>query len=342
MGHPTIRDLALAAGVSVATVNRVIGKTGMVKPTTAQRVLETAQEIGFYGAAALQQRVASARSRHRLGVIIQSPHRKFTTALADGLERAAARHDEFDVRLRVEHVDDLSPEQVSAHMLAWADEFDALAVLAAEHPIVTEAIDRLASRNIPVVAIISPLSARASVGYVGLDSWKVGRTSAWAFEHMCKSPGKLGLLVGTHRYRCHDLYESGFRSYFREHPNDFVQLEPLSTFESDAIARELTEKLLRDHADLKGIYVSGGGISGTLAAIRASGRSRELVTVGHDLMDTTRAGLLDGSLTLVISHPFDRIATEIVAATIHARKSGPDVGSRSIQVPFDLYTGENI
>lgn len=342
MGRPTIRDLAVAAGVSVATVNRVIGGSGKVRQSTMQQVLEAAQQIGFYGVGALQHRVAEARPRHHLGVVIQSPHQLFSSVVAKSLEAAAAVAEEGEVRLKIEHLNDLSPEQVASRMLELAEDSDALAVLAAEHPIVTDAIERLAAQGVPVVALISSLSARSNVGYVGLDSWKVGRTSAWAFEHICKTPGKLGILVGTHRYRCHDLYESGFRSYFREHSNEFVLLEPSSTFESDAIARELTEKLLHDHPDLKGLYVSGGGIGGVLAALRASGKSGKLVTVGHDLMETTKAGLLDGTLTMVISHPFDTIARETISATIRAKKSGPDAGRQSVLVPFELYTRENI
>jgi LacI family transcriptional regulator len=344
MSRPTIRDLAQAAGVSVATVNRVIAGTGQVRPATAQQVLQAAQTIGFHATAVIQQGATATRALHRLGVILQSPHGHFTDALTAALERGASdARDTMDteVRLRIEQVGDLSPEQVSARMLALADQFDALAVLAAEHPLVTEAIEQLAGRDIPVVAIVSPLSARGGLAYVGLDSWKVGRTAAWGFDHVCREPGRLGILVGTHRYRCHDLYESGFRSYFREHASPYAVLEPLSTFESDAIARELTEKLLRDHADLRGVYVSGGGIQGTLAAVRASGR-KDLVVIGHDLLPSTRAGLLDGTLTLVISHPFDRLAQEIVNTTLAARKAGPDAGGRTVQVPFELYTRESL
>lgn len=342
MGRPTIRDLAQAAGVSVATVNRVIGESGKVRGATMQRVLDAARQIGFYGVGALQHRVTAARPHHRLGVIIQTPHRPFSEVLERCLEVAAHESEEGDVSLQLEHLDDLSPEHVSARMQELAEHCDALAVLAAEHPIVTDTIDRLAGRGVPVVALISPLSARSNVGYVGLDSWKVGRTSAWAFDHLCRTPGKLGILVGTHRYRCHDLYESGFRSYFREHTDQFTLLEPMSTFESDAIARELTEKLLREHPDLKGLYVSGGGISGALAAIRASGQAGKLVTVGYDLMDTTKAGLLDRSLTMVISHRFEAIARETLCATLRAKKLGPEAGSQSVLVPFDIYTSENI
>ncbi len=342
MTRPTIRDLAAAAEVSVATVNRVIGGSGKVREATMARVLEAAREIGFYGVGALEQRIDAASQRHRLGVIVQTPHRQFSTMLARSFEAVAPGIQEGDVRLRIAHLDDLSPESVAAQMQALAADSDALAVLAAEHPIVTDMIDRLAIEGVPTVALISPLAARSKVGYVGLDSWKVGRTAAWTFEHACKQPGKLGLLVGTHRYRCHDLYESGFRSYLREHAVEFTLLEPMSTFESDAIARELTEKLLRQHPDLRGLYVSGGGIGGALAAIRESGRAGGLVTVGHDLMATTKAGLLDGSLTLVISHPFERVAREAILAMIRARNATSDAGTQSVLVPLELYARENI
>lgn len=342
MARPTIRDLAEAAGVSVATVNRIIGGSGKVREATMARVLDTARDIGFYGVGALAQRVDAARAHHRLGVIVQTPHRPFSVLLERSFEQAAASIPDSDVRLQMAHLDDLSPESVSAQILALADGCDALAVLAAEHPIVTDAIDHVAARGVPTVALVSPLAARSKVGYVGLDSWKVGRTSAWAFEHMCKAPGKLGILVGTHRYRCHDLYESGFRSYFREHANDFVLLEPLSTFESDAIARELTERLLRQHPDLQGLYIPGGGIGGALAAIRESGRAGKLVTVGYTLMESTKAGLLDGSLTLVISHPHERLARETILATIRARNAAQDAGTQSVQIPFEIYTRENV
>lgn len=342
MKRATIRDLAETAGVSVATVNRVIGRSGSVSRATMQRVLEAAREIGFYGLAGLEHRLTATRRKYRLGFVIQSPHQMFASTLAQALEARAMVAEDQEVQLVVEQIDDLSPERVSARMLEMGAECDALGVLAAEHPLVTDAIERLAVEDVPVVSLISALSARTNVGYVGLDSWKVGRTAAWALHHMCTSDKKIAIFIGTHRYRCHDLYESGFRSYFREHASDFTLLEPLSTFESNAIAREITEDLLRKHRDLGGLYISGGGVSGVLAALRGIGLDRKIVTVGHDLMQTTKAGLLDGTLTLVISPPFAIIAREAITATIRAKDAGPQSGSQSVIVPFEIYIRENI
>ena len=105
--------------------------------------------------------------------------------------------------------------------------------------------------------------------YVGLDNRKVGRTAAWAVAQIAKVPGKVGILVGNHRYRCQEMNESGFRSYFREFAPDFTLLEPLSTFESSTIAQEMTERLLRDHPDL-----AGAGNRGRHDPRRRVGRER--------------------------------------------------------------------
>jgi LacI family transcriptional regulator len=159
---------------------------------------------------------------------------------------------------------------------------------------------------------------------------------------LCKTPGQLSILFGTHRYRCHDLAESGFRSCFCEPAHDFVLLEPQSTFESDAITRELTEKLIAQHADLYGLSVCGGGIGGDLAALRAGDRRGRVVTVGYDLLDATRAGLLDGSLTQVISHPFAAIAQQTIEALIRGRDMAPGADAPSALVPFEIHTAENL
>jgi len=67
---------------------------------------------------------------------------------------------------------------------------------------------------------------------------EVGRTAAWAIEQCCKAPGKLGTSSGTIATAArHD--ESGFPLLFREAcGRRFTLLEPLSTFETRAVAQK--------------------------------------------------------------------------------------------------------
>ena len=178
--------------------------------------------------------------------------------------------------------------------------------------------------------------------YVGLDKWKVGRTAAWAIANICKAPGKLGILVGNHRYRCQEMNESGFRSYFREFAPEFTLLEPLSTFETSAVAQEMTEKLLREHPDLAGLYVAGGGITGVVAALRASGagqrdRHRWLRADGRDARRPSRRHPDPGHLASAAA-----LADETIAGMIRASGPSPDAGNQTTVLPFEIFTRENI
>ncbi|MCX7288788.1 MAG: LacI family DNA-binding transcriptional regulator [Rhodobacterales bacterium] len=340
MRRPTIPDLAAAAAVSVATVNRVLSGASNVRQATRERVSEAAERIGFYGLGSIQARVAAARPKVRLGVLLLQRHRPFYQNVARALSEAAAESTVAEIDLRIEFLEDLSPQNTATHALALAETCDAICLTSAVHPVVTDAVQRIQSDGTPVFALISQLSATGQMHYIGLDNWKVGRTSAWAFASICKTPGKIGILMGNPRYRNQEMNETGFRSYFREHAQDFVLLEPISTFESSAVAQEMTERLFADHPDLVGLYVSGGGISGALAALRSTGRAGQIAVVGYDLTEVTRAALLDGSMTLVISHPLAQLAREAISGMVRACTTKG--GNQTSIVQFEIYTRENI
>jgi LacI family transcriptional regulator len=342
MPRPTINDLAEAAGVSVSTVNRVVGGGNGVRQATMRRVRDAAQSIGFYGLGAIEGRIIAARPKYRFGILLQQPNRTYYQMLGQALKEAGARVADCEVEIKLEFMEELTPQNIAARMLKMGEVCDAIGVVAAVHPLVTQAIDGLQRRGVPVFALISQLAATGDVHYVGLDNWKVGRTAAWTIHNVCKAPGKLGILVGNHRYRSQEMNETGFRSYFREYAPEFTLLEPLTTFETSAVAQEMAEKLLREHPDLKGLYVAGGGISGAIAALRASDKAGHIAAVGYQLMDNTRAALLDGVLTLVISQPLARIGDEVVSGMIEALNARSGHRTFTSVLPFDIYTRENI
>jgi LacI family transcriptional regulator len=313
-----------------------------VRQSTQQLVQEAAERIGFYGLGAIQSRIAASRPRYRFGALLLQPHRPFYQNVAHAFREAAAAMPEAEIDLRLEFLDDLSPQNTAARALALAEDCQAICLTSAVHPLVIQAVEQIQSRGVPVFAFIAQLSATGLVHYCGLDNWKAGRTVAWNFAHICKAPGKLGILMGSPRYRNQEMNEAGFRSYFREHAPDFTLLEPLSTFESSAIAQEMTEKLLRDHPDLAGLYVNGGGINGALAALRNSDRAGKIIVVGYELMDLTRAALLDGTLTLVLHHPLERLARDTINGMFRAISAQSEAGNWTSVVPFEIYTRENI
>lgn len=340
--RPTIPDLAEAAGVSISTVNRVINDASKVRAPTRQRVLRAAQEIGFYGLGSIEHSIQNGAEVHRLGVLLLQKRRPFYADLGRALEQAAQVHLDGRIELTLEYLEDLTPNVVAERLNVLGTKCDSVALVAAEHPLVSEAIDAVLADGVPVVGLITPLTARGPVGFVGLDYYKVGRTAAWAIDRMCPAPGEIGILVGNHRYRNQDQNESGFRSYFREHPRGFTLLEPKLTFENSAAAREMTEQMLAEHPDMRALFVSGGGITGTISALRDAARPEGFVAIGYELMDVTRAALIDGTLDLVISHPIQALAQQTLDTLIRAKRAGPAAGAQNVTLNFEIYTPENL
>lgn len=72
-----------------------------------------------------------------------------------------------------------------------------------------------------------------------------------------------------------------------------------------------------------------------MEAIATSGRVGQIVVMGHEMMDPTRAALIDGVLTLVIAHPLARLAADCAVAMTQG-------GTAQRLIGFDIYTAENI
>jgi LacI family transcriptional regulator len=88
---PTIRDIARAAGVSVATVSRVLNGRGDVAPATRERVLGVIREQGF-----TTNPTARALSRGHSGLVtltLPNIQAAYFSRLAAGVAAALERHD---------------------------------------------------------------------------------------------------------------------------------------------------------------------------------------------------------------------------------------------------------
>ena len=78
----TIADVARAAGVGVATVDRVINRRAQVRPATAQRVLQAAEALGYRGAGLIRKRLDEGGGKHRLGFLLQKSGSEFFQLMA--------------------------------------------------------------------------------------------------------------------------------------------------------------------------------------------------------------------------------------------------------------------
>jgi LacI family transcriptional regulator len=342
--RPTIADVAAAAQVSIATVNRVLSGKQAVRKATARQVVEAAEALGFYAARAIRVRADVEPPRRTFGFLMQQRGRSLYQMLGNELKASTLASSAVRGEAVVEHRDDLSPEATADRLLKLGRDVDGIAVVTVDHPRITEAIERLRANRVPVVAVISDLTAPAKAGYVGLDNWKVGATAGWAMAKLCRKPGKIAVFVGNHRYLCQDMNEIRFRSYFRERATEFQVLDAITTFEDSKYAYQSTVDLLHHTPDLVGLFIAGGGKTGVLRALRedVSGLAKAVNVVGLDLTPEARSGLLDGVIDVILAHPIKLLAettVELLASATLAREN-----SEPIQrlLPFEIYTPENL
>ena len=71
--------------------------------------------------------------------------------------------------------------------------------------------------------------------------------------------------------------------------------------EDPTLTYRLTRNMLRQHADLIGIYNIGGGPDGVARAIKEARMDKKVLFVGHEVTSETRSYLVDGTLDAVIN-----------------------------------------
>lgn len=335
-------DVARAAGVSPSTVDRVLNGRAPVRRDTAQRIQETAESLGFHAAGVIRERVQGKRARYRLGFVLEHAELQFHRRLGEAMAGAVGARQDRCEPAEIEYLDQISPEAVCARLRKLGERVDALALVAADHPLVGVQIEQLKAAGVPVFALISDLGAPACAGYVGLDNRVVGRTAAWFITRLAREPGKIVVFVGSHRFQCQELAEMSFRSYVRENAADFEMLESFVTLESDALAREGMRELLQRHPDIVGVFVAGDGTAGVLDALREHRESAgaPVIGVARERMECTHAGLLGGDLDAVLSHPLDQLGQVLVEQMVE-RLDRPGQSAQRTVVPLQTQTPES-
>ncbi|CUH95942.1 hypothetical protein P22_2030 [Propionispora sp. 2/2-37] len=87
----TIKDVARAAGVSIATVSRILNGSGIVSPQLMKKVQTAVETTGYYpNAVARALKIKESKS---IGLIIPDIENPFFPALVRGIEDAARKHD---------------------------------------------------------------------------------------------------------------------------------------------------------------------------------------------------------------------------------------------------------
>ena len=301
MAKVTVFDVAASAGVSLATVDRVLNGRKGVRPATVERVQAAIGRLGFRRDAFAAGLATRKRERY-LFVLPGRGTNSFTNALHDTIAAAAAVLSDQRVLVRTLDYAALDDAALAALLSSLdAAECDGVAVVAMESPAVRHEIDRLVEKNIPVVTLVSDVSPSRRSVFLGIDNTAAGRVAASLIGRMTGAErGSIGLFVGRMTLHDHADRRLGFEQVLRREFPDLTLLPTIEGRDDSAVTGPLAARMLRRHPDLVGIYNAGAGNRGIIAALRADARLPAPVVVAHELTAHARDALLSGTFTAVL------------------------------------------
>ncbi|MCC5954578.1 MAG: LacI family DNA-binding transcriptional regulator [Natronohydrobacter sp.] len=322
--RPTTQDVARAAGVSVTTVDRALNGRATVREETLRKIADAAHRVGYHARGLLAQNVDAAKPEVTFGFVLIKKSQEFYQNFARELEVAVTARRDVRGRAIIRYASSQSPDDFADALRGLGARCDAVAAAAVNHQRLTQAVQDLQDKGVPVFSLLNDFAQGVRRNYIGLNNMKVGRVAAWMITGRIRRPGKLAVFVGGNRWHGHDLREVGFRSYVRENVPGCTVLETLVNLETRQLTYEATLDLLRRHPDLVGIYCAGGGMEGAIAALREVHASPRVALVVNELTADSRAALADGYATMAICTPLAELCTDLVDLMLHALQDGSD------------------
>lgn len=306
--RPTIVDVARVAGVSTATVDRVLNGRQGVRPSMAHRVMKAAAELGYMDESLLV--TAQPKTLSNIVFLLPAGTNRYLAHLGRMIVEQTSYFEKAGIRPVVEYIRSFSPEILAAALLRHGRSADGIAFMAIEHPAVREAVNRLAEKGVPVVTLISDIGNAPRAAYFGLDNRAAGRLAGYLIARFIgKGPARVAMIAGSLSYRAHEEREMGFLHVLRESWPEIEVVGLREGHDDEAMNFRQMRMLLSQHPDLAAIYNIGGGASGVGKALKEARREHSLVFVGHGLTPDTRAFLVDGTMDAVITQsPADTIS----------------------------------
>ncbi len=337
--HFLVKDIAFQAGLSTATVDRVLNERPGVRRQTEQRVKAAIAELEK------QQAGAEAASRKlSIDIVMETPER-FSNAVRAAFEAEVATLLPTVFRCRFHFAEVMRP----AELVQLIDRIrlrgtHGIVLKAPDVPDVIAAVRRADEAKIPVVTLVTDLPNSPRAAYAGADNRAAGETAAYLIgSQIGERPGHVLVTLSSGRFRGEEEREIGFRRIIRERYPSIGITEISEGHGTDAATGTLAAEALAANRAIDAVYSIGGGNRAVLAAFEASGRPLR-VFVAHDLDADNRSLLASGKINFVLHHDLRTDARSAFRAILDrsskAQRNGHGpLSAVEIITPFNMPSG---
>lgn len=339
--RPTVHDLAKAANVSLATIDRVLNERPGVREKTISKVHEAITRIGFVrdlNAANL----ARQRSYRLVFVLPDKPMahiRKLRNAIQEARLHAIADRTEIDVVT----VPVNDPFKLTAILRDLEGPgIDGIAIMAPETPNVRDAIRHLKEHSKAVAAIISDLPNSERDHFIGINNIAAGRTAGQLLGRFVdRKPAQIVVIASSISSRDQIERRLGFDQVIHE---TFPSIEVLPTIvgwdEPDLIA-EILGTLLEQNPAVRGVYSMGAGNIGVTRALERRSTPTSISVVGHEVTPSTRQALEKSVFDAVVAQDFGHVVRSAIRV-LRAQSDRHEIIASQERIRIEVITKENL
>lgn len=339
--RPTVTDIAREAGVSLATVDRVLNGRPGVREKTISAVNEAIARLGYVRDLAAAN-LARGRS-YKVAAILPDTESQFVQSLADALATAGSLAVTSRIDLRLLRFPAEDPHQLAALLASLPHQgYVGAALMAPETPVVRDAVRLVRSKGIPVVALVSNLPNAGCDHFVGIDNTAAGRTAGVLMgRFLGAGPGQI-IVVGQ-SLLARDMVDRrrGFDEVMlRDFPNLDV-LPSLETHGSSGTLREVVTRRLANSPNVTGIYSMGDGHRALTQLIDDMKLSGRITVICHELTPHVRTALQQGQVTAVITQNLGHLARSTLRV-LRAKADNQPLDESQEQIRIEIVLRENL
>jgi len=336
----TLKDIAREAGVSLATVDRVLHNRPGVRPDTVRRVKAAIERNAFQPHVAAAE-LARSRAR-RFAFVMPAGPNPFMQQIEAYLGEMSAWLSARRLGVEVVTTDVFDPSVLAASLEALSGDYDGVAVVALDHPGVRAAINDLVDAGTRVVTLVSDVPSSRRHHYVGIDNIAAGRTAGALVGRLVgQRSGKVAIVAGSQGLRDHSERIFGFSQVMASEFPDLSVLPVLEGRDEDGRSEQVLAQLLGRHADIVGLYNVGAGTQGVATALSDAGLGKQVVFVGHDVTALTRRLLLQGVMDAAISQNPGHEARAAVRVLLALARGEPILREQE-KIRIDIVMRDNL
>jgi LacI family transcriptional regulator len=339
-GIVELKDVAREAGVSTATVDRVLHGRPGVRDATVRRVKDTIDRLGFQPLAAAAE--LARGQRHRFCFVMPKNPNPFMADIVAQLGAVRRAHAARRALIDVVEADVFDAEALAAALEEVGPRYDGVAAVALDHPRVRIAIDELVERGTLVVTLVSDVPSSRRAHYVGIDNIAAGRTAGTLIgRFLGDRRGKVAIIAGSLLLRDHAERLFGVQQVIASEYPGLTLLPTVEGRDDDTHNSALVSQLLAKHGDLVAIYNIGAGATGIANALVEAGRARAVVFIGHDLTPQNRRFLSVGVMDAVLSQNPGHEARSAARILLALSRNEPFIAEQE-RISIDIVIRDNL